>query len=170
MDQAKAIQINRKQEYTQSPSAFIAYFSPEAWVEMTPAGVAGPSIRVIYQNDETKADAWRMKLLQLRRLRDGWNGYAAPAPSERAIDTANSFLDLLLRAKHKPKRLAPSVVGGVAVTQRSGSRKIYVEFFNDGKVFALFSDGSSEPVSKEVVPGYQSFKALLKEMQEYLDA
>jgi hypothetical protein len=170
MDQPIVLQINKKQSHTQSPSALVAYFLPDTWGVSGTEELATPSLRVIYENDEARADAWRVKLVQLRHLRDGWNGYAAPAPSERAINTANSFVVTLLRAKYEPKRLAPSAVGGVGITQRSGNKKVYVEFFNDGKVFALFSDGHSEPISKEIVPGFQSFKALVKEMQEYLDA
>ena len=170
MDQPIVLQINKKQSHTQSPSALVAYFLPDIWAVSEPVDLASPSIRVIYENDQTRGDSWRVKLVQLRHLRDGWNGYAAPAPSERAINTANAFVDILLRAKYEPKRLAPSAVGGVGITQRSGAKKVYVEFFNDGKVFALFSDGDSEPISREIIPGYQSFKTLVKEMQEYLDA
>jgi hypothetical protein len=172
------ISINKEQPYTQSPSAIIGDFPTELWVDA--AGKvhqqasktqqnAIPSIVVIYHADATKAATWQAKFIQLSRLRDGWNGYTAPAPSKKAIDTAHSFVDTLIKEKYEPKRLTPSAVGGVAVTQRNGNKKVYVEFFNDGTVFALFSDGSSEPISKEVIPGYQSFKALVKEMREYLD-
>lgn len=172
------IPINTKQSYTQSPSAIVEYIAHEGWMDN--AGVVHqqvfktelvgiPSLIVIYNADETQAVSWQMKFIQLSKLRDGWNGYNAPAPSPRAIQTAQSFVDTLLKQKYQPKRLAPSAVGGVAVTQRNLDKKVYVEFFNDGTIFALFSDGSSEPMSKEVIPGYQSFKALVKEMREYLD-
>ena len=182
-----SLSITTKQPYTQSPTAIINCFA-EAWVDANgtvhqqllrnPAS-GFPAIVIVYHADETQvsyhsgetaAAAWGAKLVQLSQLRDGWNGYDAPAPSPKAILTAKGFVETLLREKCEPKRLAASAVGGVAITQRKRNKKVYVEFFNDGKVFALFSDGSSEPVSKEIIPGYQSFKALIKEMQEYLDA
>jgi hypothetical protein len=178
MNDEIVLSINKKQTYTQSPSALMSYFAPEVVVDgavvyqydFKSEPIAIPSLAVIYRADETQACAWQTKFIELNKLKDGWNGYNAPAPSPKAIDMAESFVDTLLRAKYEPKRLAPSAVGGVAVTQRKRGKKVYVEFFNDGTVFALFSDGSSEPISKEVTPGYQSFKALVKEMREYLDA
>ncbi len=173
-----SISINTKQPYTQSPSAIVDYIETSGYVDdagivhqqvLSSEQIAVPSILVIYHADPTLTVTWQTKFVQLSKLRDGWNGYNAPAPSEKAIRTAQSFVDMLLREKYEPKRLSPSAVGGVAVTQRSREKKVYVEFFNDGTVFALFSDGNSEPISKEVIPGYQSFKALVKEMREYLN-
>lgn len=136
-----------------------------------PSGTAigVPSIVVIYHTAEAREAAWQTKFVQLSLLQEGWNGYDAPAPSPKAILTAQGFVETLLRENYEPKRVTASAVGGVAVTRRKGNKKVYVEFFNDGTVYALFSDGSSEPTSKEIIPGYQAFKALLKEMQEYLD-
>ena len=171
-----SIPINTKQPYTQSPSAVIdtvGYVDEHGVVHQQvfdSQQLLVPSIRVSYHPDPTQATGWQVKFVELSKLKDGWNGYDAPAPSEQARLTARSFVDILLKEKYEPKRVSPSAVGGVAVTQRKNNRKVYVEFFNDGTVFALFSDGSSEPVSKEIVPGYQSFKNLVKEMREYLDA
>jgi hypothetical protein len=181
------LSINRKQPFTQSPIAIVDYFAPNGWVDA--AGIvhqrmygdsqrAIPSVVVVcyaadtqaaYHPAESRAAAWQTKFSQLSQLQNGWNGYDAPAPSAKAILMAQGFVETLLKEKYEPKRVAPSAVGGVAVTQRKHNRKIYVEFFNDGKIFALFSDGSSEPLSKEILPSHQSFKALMKEMQEYLD-
>ena len=113
---------------------------------------------------------WEAKLTDMVRLKEGWNGYSAPAPSVSAINTAKSFVRVLMRENQEPRRVAPSAVGGVGVSRRNAKRKVFVEFFNDGKVFALFSDGESEPLSKEVVPGLQTFKNLTREMRDYLDA
>ena len=115
----------KKQGHTQSPMLSLPIFRQTAGWE--PLLRNWRARRFVSFTRTTKH--WPMpggvKLVQLRHLQDGWNGYAAPAPSERAIDTANSFIDILVRAKYEPKRLAPSAVGGVAVTQRSGNRKVY---------------------------------------------
>jgi DNA-binding transcriptional ArsR family regulator len=116
-----------------------------------------------------QSTGWESKFSQLRELPEGWNGYAAPAPTKTAILALKSFVDFLLRADFEPSRLAPSAVGGVAVTHRRGSKKVYVEFYNDGRVLALFSDDVSDPVIKRVDPGCESYKELIAEMRGYLD-
>ena len=62
-------------------------------------------------------------------------------------------------------------MGGIAVTRKIGDRKILIELYNDGRVFALFSDRRTEdlPVEElEQVP--DSFPAFLAKMRAYLDA
>ena len=112
--------------------------------------------------------SWDAAFSKISQLRDGWNGYSAAAPTERAILTAKSFFDVLLHGNFEPTRLAPSAVGGVATTHRQGPRKVYVEFYNDGRVLALFSDDVSEPLIKRVDPNDTSFKSLIAEMRDYL--
>jgi hypothetical protein len=174
-----SISINTKQPYTQSPSAIFEYLDSEGYVDEhgvvhLPAihsqELFVPSIRVIYHPDPTQATGWQIKFAELSKLKDGWNGYNAPAPSEQARLTARCFVDILLKEKYEPRRLAPSAVGGVGVTQRKGNRSVYVEFYNDGRVLALFSDDVSEPEVKRVEPGLQSFKKLIAVMRDYLDA
>jgi hypothetical protein len=174
-----SIQINTKQPHTQSPSAVVGYLGESSCINeagnvrqdvLNDRQICIPTIRVHYHPDPASATGWLIKFVQLSKLKDGWNGYAAPAPSEKAIALARSFVDILLKEKYEPKRLAPSAVGGVAVTQRSNNKKVFVEFFNDGTIYALFSDGSSEPVSEEIRAGYQAFKALVKRMRDDLNA
>jgi hypothetical protein len=129
-----------------------------------------PAIRIVYQDEANMSRGWAVNLARMSRLPKGWNGYNAPPPSERARLIAQSFLDVLLKEDMEPSRLAPSAVGGVGLSRRKNGRKVYVEFFNDGKVFALFSDGETGPISREVELGHQHFKALVGEMRDYLDA
>lgn len=178
MDQMIVVPINRKQDHAQSPSAYIGYFAGDAWLMASGQvhqqfvrqdQLGPPSIRVIYQNEGSQRTVWEGKFSRLSRLREGWNGYAAPAPTQQAILTARSFVDTLLREKYEPKRLAPSAVGGVGITHRRGDRSVYVEFYNDGRVLALFSDEVSEPEIKRIEPSLKSFKTLIAEMRDYLD-
>src|SRR5262249_55611390 len=113
--------------------------------------------------------AWEARFSRLGELREGWNGYAAPAPSETAVLAAKRFVDLLLREDYEPSRLAPSAVGGVGVTHRHGGKSVYVEVYNDGRVLALFSDDVTEPVIKRIEPDVQSFRELIVGMRGYLD-
>lgn len=104
----------------------------------------------------------------LNRLERGWNGYAAESPSKLAIVRSKEFVDFLLKEGYTPTRIAASVVGGVAVIRRRGNRKVYVEFFNKGKILAMFSDGQTEPIIHSVSFDERSFHFLLLEMKEYL--
>jgi len=87
-----------------------------------------------------KFEKWYAKLQGLSQLNQGWDSYKAPAPTPLALRTAESYLDILRLVRWEPARLDASVMGGVGITHRVGTRKVYVEFYNDGKVHALFSD------------------------------
>src|SRR5262245_29066699 len=89
--------------------------------------------------------SWHARLSSFLSLEKGWNGYAASPPGDIAVNNALQFLDALPVEELKPARLSPSAVGGVGMTFRRAERKAYVEFYNDGKICALFSDGVSEP-------------------------
>ena len=126
--------------------------------------------QVFYINVNGDFDAWRAKLAGMEQLVEGWNGYSAPAPSKAALVTAQGFLSNLAIAHFEPSRVAPSTVGGVGITHKRSHRRVYVEFFNEGAVCALFSDNESEPRSKQVKAGYHEFRELIKEIKEYLNA
>jgi hypothetical protein len=112
---------------------------------------------------------WFSNLDKMHTLRDGWNGYSAPAPSDRAVDLARSFLTVLTENSREPSRVAPSAVGGVGITHKRRGRRVYVEFMNDGAVYALFSDKDSELKSEKVKPFPARFKELTKRIGAYLD-
>ncbi|HEY2910958.1 MAG TPA: hypothetical protein VGI99_11970 [Gemmataceae bacterium] len=112
---------------------------------------------------------WGKKLDTMRALRRGWNGYDAEPPSALAIATATGYLDQLASEQFAPARVAPSVVGGVGVTCRNGDRRVYVEFYNDGRVHALFAHGEDAETTP-VDPTTAGFHNLLIRAREYLDA
>jgi hypothetical protein len=132
-------------------------------------GQVAPEFQVTI-NANIDFNVWNKKLEQLRNLGNDWNGYATPAPSDAAIVTAKAFLSAFLGTDFEPSRLAPSVSGGVGITHKNRSRRVYVEFFNDGDVCVLFSDGESDPRSRRVKPAYGKFEGLIDEIREYLDA
>lgn len=115
-------------------------------------------------------DKWQQKLDRMSGLHSGWNGYEAPVPSSTAIATARGFLAHLLKEKYEPSRVAPSAEGGVGLAHKSGNRRVYVEFFNDGAVYALFSDSETPPSSRRINVGFQEFRDLVVQIKDYLDA
>ncbi len=115
----------------------------------------------------TTADI-NIALSKLTFLRDGWDGYDAPAPSGPATLVADAFLQSLARTI-KPDRVAPSVMGGVGITcksQRAG-RKVYIEFLNKGSACVLFSDGASEPEAYTFEPTKEAFARIAGQIAAY---
>jgi hypothetical protein len=113
---------------------------------------------------------WLSKLDSFRTLKDGWNGYSAPAPSPLAIDFAAHFLSLCQEHNLTPTRCAPSAVGGVGVTFRHDQRKGYVEFYNDGRVALLLADDATRELhTMQVEPTDENFRATIGEVRAFVD-
>ncbi len=103
-------------------------------------------------------------------LAPGWDGYSASPPSSLAVEGAKEFLTLLRGSELEPARVRPSVANGIGLTVRKGRRKVYVEFYNDGTVYALFSDGESEPETRQIQARQDDYLALIGQTREYLNA
>lgn len=112
---------------------------------------------------------WFAKLESCRLLKDGWNGYTAPAPHEKAIENAKLFLQVMQLEEIEPTRVAPSAMGGIAITRRVEGRKVFVEFYNDGRVYSLFSDKASEMKVNPLEASSIAFRALISNMRDYLN-
>ena len=102
---------------------------------------------------------------ELKTLRQGWDSYDAPPPSAIAIANARRFVELAAR---KPERIAPSAVGGVGVSHRENGRKVYTEFYNDGRVYALYSARPAEPTTRRVWANDESLAAHAASIPDYL--
>lgn len=114
-------------------------------------------------------DVWFSKLESCRRLSDGWNGYTAPAPTASAVDHAYAFLQAMQQDHCDPTRLAPSAMGGVAITRKAHDRKVLVEFYNTGQVFALFSGPTTEMRVIPVAVDSLALQSFLAEMEAFLN-
>ncbi len=60
------------------------------------------------------------KLESCRILKDGWNGYSAAAPNDLSIQNAHLFLQVMQLEGIEPTRVAPSAMGGIAITRQVG--------------------------------------------------
>lgn len=131
------------------------------------------SLRLI--GDATKfasSDRWNSvfrKLDSFCSLKDDWNSYAAPAPSPLTIAQARTFVECLHAENLEPSRLAPSAIGGVGITLRLRDRRVYVEFRNDGGIYAVQSDQSSEPIISAVRDDESGFRLIIGIMKDYLN-
>ncbi len=110
----------------------------------------------------------RDRIDSFKALKDGWDGYRAPAPSADAVSQAKFFLEEAAKSKFAPSRLAPAVVGGVGFTFKLADRKVYVEFRNSGSVHALLSDGLSDPVVEKVQADHSGYADLMLRIKGYL--
>ena len=62
-------------------------------------------------------------------------------------------------------------MGGVGITHRSGVRKVYVEFYNDGRVYALYSDRTLAGIRTLAVDAsLASYHGFIAKAREYLHA
>lgn len=113
---------------------------------------------------------WDAGMSAFKSLPRGWDGYDAPAPSGLAIETASRLAQAFDESFLSPSRIAPSVVGGVGLTFRNTQgRKVYIEIYNDARVYAMFSDPDESP---EIVPtrvtSEQERRSLVDQTRVYL--
>lgn len=112
---------------------------------------------------------WEAELKRLETLRQGWNGYDAPTPTSAAIETARRYLQVVKREGFEPKRVEPSVMGGVGITHRQGNRKVYLELYNNGTGHSLFSDRSGKMHTIPVTPSAEDFRRFVAKAKDYLN-
>jgi len=109
-------------------------------------------------------------LIDCSDLDEGWNGYSAPAPSDTAISNARVFLAVMQEFGHLPTRVAPSAVGGIGITSRRRSRKVYVEFFNNGLISGLFANDATQSMfTQKIDKTPEDFDDVISGIEEYLD-
>lgn len=82
---------------------------------------------------------------------------------------AERFLSVMEEEQFPPTRVAPSVVGGVGITRRNGEKRVYVEFYNDGRVHALLAE-KEEAATAAVEVSTRGFMEFLQRARGYLDA
>ena len=102
------------------------------------------------------------ELDSLSALKDNWDTYGAEAPSAEAVNAAKNLIAALGKKDPKPYRVGPSARGGVAVTFANGTRSYMFEFFNDGDISSVWSDGRGNIDAEELVEGQPWDSVLLK--------
>jgi hypothetical protein len=109
------------------------------------------------------------KLDALKRLKDGWDSYSAPAPSTAAIDNAKALCDQANRLGTSPDRVEPSAMGGVGMTFCLGNREAVIEFYNNGTAQALFADDSTGEMHTQAIPTTAAgYRRLINDVRKHL--
>jgi hypothetical protein len=137
------------------------------------SGAGGPTWQgalFSHHGNERHFARWFQKLQVVAQLSDGWDSYKAPAPAATAVAAARQYLGILALLNREPTRVAASAMGGVGITHRQGSRKVYVEFYNNGTAHALFSDRDSREMrTAQVGTDLTSYYRLISKARAYLD-
>ncbi len=84
-------------------------------------------------------DASVAKLIGYRKSSSMEDSSEWPGPSPSAIANATEFLDKLHDSDMPPSTVSQSAIGGIAFTFLSGGMEVFVEFLNNGNVFAVVS-------------------------------
>jgi len=109
------------------------------------------------------------QLSEFSKLQTGWNSYTAPSPATAAIENAKSLVTLAKDSNLIPERVEPSAMGGVGATFGEGDREVVVEFFNNGKVHALFADeATAEMKTRAVAANQDDYRKLIDEVRTHL--
>jgi hypothetical protein len=109
------------------------------------------------------------ELLEMYKLKDGWDSYSAPSPTKVAMGNAFSFVGSLKARDLRPFKVVPSVVGGIAFSFAFGSREAFVEFYNDGNVLCGLLKENTEPQIIELPQDTQDWSLLLNQIENHLN-
>lgn len=62
-------------------------------------------------------------------------------------------------------------MGGIGITHRRGGRKVYVEFYNDGRGHALLSERGDPPcmTTRPVVLTAEGLDAFIRDARNFVD-
>lgn len=108
-----------------------------------------------YESRSPKTD-WLPRFMKriedARNLKEGWNGYSAPVPSDLAVSLAINYMEMLHDYAVEPANVAPSVMGGIGFTFLSSDRECFVEIYNDGRIFCMFDEGEDLDPDIEGIP------------------
>lgn len=109
------------------------------------------------------------ELLEMYKLKEGWDSYSAPAPTKAALENAFSFVSFLKDRDVRPTKVVPSVIGGIAFSFGFGSREVFIEFDNDGHVLCGLLKEGSEPAIVEIPNATQDWAVLLNQVVNHLN-
>jgi len=92
----------------------------------------------------------KKQIIELKNLSKGWDSYNADPPNYDALMNSLKILDVLFELQIIPKRIMPSVEGGVSFLFAENIKYADIECDNDGDIFAGMSDRTGEPILWQV--------------------
>ncbi len=108
------------------------------------------------------------QLIELTKLKDGWDSYGAPAPNATAIEKAYRILNFLEGSDFMTIRILPSAEGGVGICFLSGDHYADLECSNDGEVIGVRHIGKQVPTLVETDGSDTSIRNALEEIRNHI--
>lgn len=118
--------------------------------------------------DSPALQDWKAKLNGYATLKSGWNRYSAPAPSGLSLSSARKILMVAAQENLLPSRLAPSAVGGIGMTWQQEDREAYIEVYNNGTAWTIFSDDSGDEETAPVSLNASTLRKVMEAIRTYL--
>ncbi len=103
-------------------------------------------------------------------LKNGWDSYEAPAPTDIAISATRQLLNALKRISFLPTTIVPSAEGGIAVYFMKGDKIVFIENFNTGDSILAMYDSNSEPQILDLVLEQLNQEQAIEKVRNYLVA
>lgn len=107
-------------------------------------------------------------LERLKQLADGWDGYDAEAPSEKAHSLAQQVLTLLSDRDLQPSRVAPSIEGGLVFAFSVDELYADIECLNSGEILAVTSQPGEDPLVWEL--DQDTLEETIDQLERFLTA
>jgi hypothetical protein len=157
------------EKYTADVSRVHKELTTETLKQML-ALVSNLTVHTVVKRVPQKRSKWRDRLDTLRGLEKGWDSYHAAAPEPGVFAGVEQFLDAMEAdsSRAELKKLNPSVVGGIGLTFRNGTRSVYIEFRNTGNTHAAFVLSGTEPRVVKVAQDPTGYRAIIAETEKYL--
>ncbi|MGC1870462.1 MAG: hypothetical protein WA700_05845 [Acidobacteriaceae bacterium] len=111
------------------------------------------------------------ELACVAQIKNGWDGYTAPAPRADTIATAELVLRGLQRRLVTPDWITSSAEGGVAISFLSKSaRRALIELLNDGENYVLLYDLQGKTQTIELTEQFDDngLERLVSILESYL--
>ena len=108
---------------------------------------------MLFRSETTQSNRYnnlKKQIIELKNLSKGWDSYNADPPNYDALMNSLKILDVLFELQIIPKRIMPSVEGGVSFLFAENIKYADIECDNDGDIFAGMSDRTGEPILWQV--------------------
>jgi len=128
--------------------------------------------RIFKPFHDRERSAQLARLESFRDLQQGWDSYAADAPSPAAIDSARHVLHVLWASEIALpiKAISPSVEGGVGLVFAGLDKKYAdIECFNDGEILAITSEGTADPLVWSLGGKAGSIREAIEKIRTFLN-
>lgn len=119
---------------------------------------------------ELRSKGWTEKIARMADWKHGWNGYDASPPNDVAIDAAQRFMRAVLSLPYDfmPRKVQPTVMGGIGIAHTMKDREVRLEFLNSGLAGVMFTSDDAAPVASEVETDPESLEVLLEDIARWL--